>query len=209
MEPVACPTIKRKDLAILLEKLDTLPTPRADLEQYAVPAEVAAEVLFRAYGKRDVWRRNVADLGTGNGVLAIGAAHLDASRVVAVDLDGEALAVARSNATKLDLDVDFAQLDARDFKQSVDTVFMNPPFGGQVRGADRPFLAAALRAAPVVYTFHNAATRGFVVQEVGRLGGVVEDRRTYMFPLPHLHPYHTKDKAHVEVDHYRIVKGEA
>lgn len=209
MEPVACPAIKRKDLAIFLQRLEGLPNPKADLEQYPVPSEVAAEVLFRAYGNRDVWRRSVADLGCGNGVLAIGAARLDAARVLAIDLDGKALEVARHNAEGLGLEVDFVRLDIRDFHDSVDTVFMNPPFGGQVKGADRPFLKAALRAARVVYTFHHASTRAFVEAEVARLGGVVEDQRTYMFPLPHLHPYHRKDVAHVEVDHYRIVKEDA
>ncbi|MEE9268531.1 MAG: METTL5 family protein [Thermoplasmata archaeon] len=209
MEPVACPTIKRKDLAIFLQNLDPLPSPKDDLEQYPVPADIAAEVLFRAYGHRDVWQRRVADLGCGNGVLAIGAAYLDASRIVAWDLDEEALAVARTNADRHGLEVAFAQGDVRDFAETVDTVFMNPPFGGQRKHADRPFLAAALQAADVVYTFHNATTEGFIEREVTRLGAVVEDRRTYKFPLPHLQPYHRKPVSEVEVAHYRIVKGDA
>ncbi|MFQ5918690.1 MAG: METTL5 family protein [Thermoplasmata archaeon] len=207
MEPVACPTIKRKDLAIFLQNLDPLPRPKDDLEQYPVPAEVAAEVLFRAYGHRDVWQREVADLGCGNGVLAVGAAHLDASRVVALDLDEEALAVARSNAASHGLRVAFARGDVRGFNETVDTVFMNPPFGGQRKHADRPFLQAAIRAAPVVYTFHHASTDAFVEREVNRLGAVVQDRRTYMFPLPHSQPYHREHVSEVEVAQYRIVKA--
>ncbi|MFQ6012383.1 MAG: METTL5 family protein [Thermoplasmata archaeon] len=209
MEPVACPTIKRKDLAIFLQRLDPLPDPKAGLEQYPVPAEIAAEVLFRAYGHRDVWRQRVADLGCGNGVLALGAAHLDASRVTAVDVDKEALEVARRNAARLGLTVAFTHRDVRDFRERVDTVFMNPPFGGQRKHADRPFLEAALRAASVVYTFHNAKTGPYVEREVARLGGVVQDRRTYKFPLPHLQPYHRKGIGEVEVYHYRIVKEDA
>ena len=209
MEPVACPTIKRKDLAIFLQKLDPLPSPKDVLEQYPVPAEIAAEALFRAYGHRDVWGRRVADLGCGNGVLAIGAAHLDASRVVALDLDEEALAVARSNAARHGLSITFTHGDVRDFDEAVDTVFMNPPFGGQRKHADRPFLEAALRNANVVYTFHHASTRRFVEREVNRLGATVRDRRTYKFPLPHLQPYHREHESEVEVAHYRIAKGDS
>ncbi|MFQ5907975.1 MAG: METTL5 family protein [Thermoplasmata archaeon] len=206
MEPVACPTIKRKDLAIFLQTLDPLPKPKDTLEQYPVPADIAAEVLFRAYGHRDVWRRRVADLGCGNGVLAVGAAHLEASGVIALDADEEALRVARGNAERRDLDVVFVHSDVRAFAEEVDTVFMNPPFGGQRKHADRPFLEAALRAAPVVYTFHNAATGPFVEQEVNRLGGTVRERRTYKFPLPLSQPYHRKSAGEVEVHHYRILR---
>lgn len=209
MEPVACPTIKRRDLAIFLQNLAPLPSPKDTLEQYPVPAEIAAEVLFRAYGHRDVWQKRVADLGCGNGVLAIGAAHLHASEVLALDVDTEALAIARSNAAQRGLEVAFAHADVREFDEKVDTVFMNPPFGGQQRHADRPFLETALRAADVVYTFHNATTGPYVEREVTRLGAVVEDRRTYKFPLPHLQPYHRRRMSEVEVAHYRIRKGDA
>jgi putative methylase len=209
MKPVACPTIKRKDLAIFLQNLDPLPDPKDTLEQYPVPADIAAEVLFRAYGHRDVWRRRVADLGCGNGVLAVGAAHLDAVRVVALDVDEEALQVARRNAERHELEVVFAHRDVRAFEEEVDTVFMNPPFGGQRKHADRPFLKAALQVAPVVYTFHHAATGPFVEQEVNRLGGTVRDRRTYKFPLPLSQPYHRKSPGEVEVHHYRILREDA
>ncbi|MFQ5552240.1 MAG: METTL5 family protein [Thermoplasmata archaeon] len=209
MEPVACPTIKRRDLAIFLQNLDPLPRPKDTLEQYSVPAEIAAEVLFRAYGHRDVWRRRVADLGCGNGVLAVGAAHLDAARVVALDVDRDALQVARRNAEDHGLEVVFTHGDVRDFDEQVDTVFMNPPFGGQTKHADRPFLQAALRAAPVVYTFHNAATGPYVERELNRLGGTVQDRRTYKFPLPHLQPYHRKNRSEVEVQHFRVLREDA
>lgn len=206
MEPVACPTIKQKHLAILLQGLEPVDRPQAALEQYATPAKVAAEVLFRAYGHRDVHGRDVADLGCGNGVFAVGAARLGAARVVAVDVDPQALEVARRNAAAAGVQVDFRRQDVAEFEEAVDTVFMNPPFGGQRRGADRPFLAAALRSAAVAYTFHHVATRAWVVRRVADLGGRVEERRTYKFPLPHQQPYHRKEVEEVEVDFYRIVK---
>lgn len=209
MDPVACPTIKRKQLAILLQGLEPLPRPQAGLEQYATPAEMAAEVLFRAYGNRDVFQRAVADLGCGNGLFALGAARLMAERVVAVDVDPEAVAVATRSAARLGLEVEFRVQNVTDFRERVDSVFMNPPFGGQRKHADRPFLEAALRAGSVVYTFHHAETREWVARRVEALGGIVDERTTYKFPLPHLHPHHRKDMGEVEVDLYRILKGSA
>ncbi|MDX1534303.1 MAG: methyltransferase, partial [Thermoplasmata archaeon] len=139
----------------------------------------------------------------------LGAAHLAASRVVAWDLDEAALAVARGNADRVGQEVTFVHGDVRAFDDRVDTIFMNPPFGGQRKHADRPFLEAALRTGSVVYTFHHAATSAFVEQAIRRLGGEVSERRTYKFPLPHLQPYHREDVAEIEVAHYRIVKGDS
>ncbi len=206
MGPVVCPPIKRRNLAILLQKLDTFSSPRAELEQYQTPAEVAAHVLFKAYGMRDIEGRIVADLGCGNGIFAIGAARLGAKKVIAIDADPEAVEVARRNASSFGMTVEIHTMDVQDFHQKVDAVFMNPPFGGQRKHADRPFLEAALRCSQVAYSFHNAETRTFVKRMVEDIGGEVELLTTYKFPLHHAHPYHRKDVQDVDVDLYRIVR---
>lgn len=206
MEPVLCPPIKRKRLAQLLQQLEPIPGPKAELEQYQTPAEIAATVLFRAYGSRDVYDRSVADLGCGNGVFAIGAKVLGAQRVLAIDVDPEVIEVARGNASAVSVEVEFLTMDVRDFEGRVDTVFMNPPFGGQRRHADLPFLEAALRCCRVAYSFHNAETREFILRKVEELGGSVDFLTTYKFPLPYAHPFHRKEKEEVDVDLYRIVR---
>ncbi len=206
MEPVICPTIKRRTLAILLQKLQPLPRVEVALEQYPTPADVAADVLFKAYGQRDVHDRAVADLGCGNGVLALGAARLGASRVVGIDADPHAVEVARRNAEALGLDVAFHALDVGAFDEEVDTVVMNPPFGGQKRHADVPFLETAIRTGSVAYSFHNAATRAFVLQRVGELGGRARVVGSYRFPLAHAQPFHRKEVAWVDVDLFHIVR---
>lgn len=198
--------VKRRQLAMLLEELEPLSEPQSALEQYATPPEVAADVLFLALGHGDLRGRAVADLGCGNGILGIGAARLGADRVVAVEVDPDAAAVARGNAARLGAAVDVRVQDVAAFQESVDTVLMNPPFGGQRKHADRPFLEAALRCAPRVYTFHRAVTRRWVHRRVTELGGRVVEGRTYKFPLPYLHPYHRKDVEEVDVDFYRIVR---
>ncbi|MFQ5838999.1 MAG: METTL5 family protein [Thermoplasmata archaeon] len=206
MASVVRPPIKRRGLAILLQGLQALTEPRVELEQYQTPAEVAAEVLFNAYGSKDVQGRVVADLGCGNGIFAIGAKRLGAERVVALDVDTKAIEVARENASHLGLEVDFLTMDVGEFEEEVDTVFTNPPFGGQRRHADVPFLEVALRCSRVTYTFHNAETRGFVKRRIADLGGIVDYSTTYKFPLSHTHPFHRKEVEELDVDLYRIVK---
>ncbi len=206
MEPVACPPVKRRALAIALQKLEPLPEPRARLEQYQTPADIAADVIFKAYGMRDIRDRIVADLGCGNGILAVGAASLGARRVLAVDVDPEAIDVAKENASSLGVDTEFLIMDVEDFAEEVDTVLMNPPFGAQRKHADTPFLETALRCAKVSYTFHNAETRDYIIKTVQRLRGSPELLSTYKFRLPHTHPFHRKDSEEIEVDLYRIVR---
>lgn len=60
-------------------------------------------VLERA----DVSGRRILDVGTGSGVLAIAAARLGATEVVAVDVDPEAVSVAALNADRNQVVVDF------------------------------------------------------------------------------------------------------
>ena len=78
----------------------------------------------------------VADLGTGSGAIALAVRRSAPwAEVTAVDLSEAALEVARENARRLDLDVEFvsgswwAPLPARDFE----LVVSNPPY---VAGAD-------------------------------------------------------------------------
>ena len=90
--------------------------------------------------------------------LGIAAKMLGAKRVVCVDIDENALEIARRNAQKLGVEVELAHSDVRDFNEKGDTVVMNPPFGAQIanRHADRVFVERALDVANVVYSIHNA-----------------------------------------------------
>lgn len=73
----------------------------------------------------------VLDLGTGSGAVALAIKrHLPAARVVAVEASAAALAVARRNAAKLGLDVDFRH--GRWFEpvagERFELVVSNPPY---------------------------------------------------------------------------------
>lgn len=72
----------------------------------------------------------VVDLGTGSGAIALALKHAQPGWVVqAVDFSADALAVARSNAQRLQLDVEFTQGSWLQSTQGAfDAIVSNPPY---------------------------------------------------------------------------------
>lgn len=193
----------------LLSSVPPHPAPRAELEQYATPADLAAPLLFEARALGDVEGRRVVDLGCGTGVFAIGAALLGAAEVVGVEVDAKALAVARTQAQRLGAAVAWIERDVAAWEGRADTVIMNPPFGAQRRGADRPFLDAAFRTAPVVYTLHNATTQTFVEEHAARAGFARTHAWRLKFPLRHQYRHQERTVQTIEVVALRFAAGES
>jgi len=142
-----------------------------------------------ALARGDLQGRRVLDPGCGNGVLGIAAGLLGAADVVGVDVDPEAIEVARRNAQRVGVP---------------DTVLMNPPFGAQRRHADLPFLDRALEVGRVVYGFHNAKAEAFVVRRIRSRGARVTDRLEYAFPIPRSFPFHRRDRERIPVVLLRV-----
>jgi len=185
--------------------------PRADLEQYATPADVAAQVLHRAALQGDVRGRTVVDLGTGTGLLALAAAAHGPERVVGLELDPDAMAVARENERRFEpaVSVDWILADATRPPLSVGgpvTVLANPPFGAQDgnEGADRAFLRAAGELADVSYTVHNAGSQAFVEAFVGDNGGTVTHAFEAAFAVDRQFAFHTERRRELAVEVYRV-----
>ncbi len=197
--------MKKKELEITLEKLDGFRTPKIKLEQYKTPANVAAEVLNIAYLKGDIYNKVIYDLGCGPGILGIGAALLGAKKVFLVDIDEEALSIARKNAEKFSLgNITFINSDIKELRGEADTVLQNPPFGVHWRRADRAFLEKALEIANVVYSMHKRETRDFVVKFVKELGATEVEILPVSFILPRSYKFHEKERKRILVDVYRI-----
>ena len=71
---------------------------------------------------------NVLDVGTGTGAIALAIAHeLPDARVTATDLSADALALARENAERLGLHVEFREADLT-VAGTFDLVVSNPPY---------------------------------------------------------------------------------
>jgi putative methylase len=193
--------MKQRQLEILLEQVAVFESPSPSLEQYTTPAGIAAELLYFALMRGDLVD-TVYDLGCGTGILAIGAALVDAPNVVGFDIDMNALITARQSAKKLSVDVEFVCSSIQDVPGRVHTVIMNPPFGAQVRGNDRPFLVRALEVADVIYSIHNEGSYEFIKKFISP--AVIADRYKVGFPLKRTFKFHKKDIEVVNVEIYRI-----
>ncbi|SHH59861.1 METTL5 family protein [Halobaculum gomorrense] len=193
--------------------------PTASLEQYPTPADVAAHVVHLADLRGDVAGGTVVDMGAGTGMFALGAALRGAARVVGVELDGGALAVARENERRVAArtEVHWVRADAtrpplaRD-RLSVDgpvTVIMNPPFGAQTGNehADRAFLETVADLADVSYSVHNAGSREFVKSFVAGAGGEVTDAFAATLTLDRTFDHQTSESADVNAEVFRIEWG--
>lgn len=168
--------VRKRNLEIALSKVEPHPTPKAYLEQYTIPASIAAEILYiAAYVNGDIVGKNVVDLGCGTGRLAIGAALLEAKEVVGVDIDKTAVKLARKSATKLGVKSKtqwlIADIDA--LHGVFDTVLQNPPFGVQKRKADRKFLQKSLEIAHRIYSLHKGEDRKELVKRLEKGGAQV------------------------------------
>jgi putative methylase len=184
--------------------------PRLNLEQYPTPADLAAHLVHLADVQGDLAGRTVVDLGTGTGMLALGAATRSPARVVGLDRDPTALAVARENERRIDPAVGVAWLrgDATraPFAVSDATVLMNPPFGAQ-RGnahADRAFLETAAEIGRVSYSIHNAGSREFVEAFAGDAGGEVTHAFRAELALSRQFDHQTSDREVLDAEAFRI-----
>ncbi len=201
----------KSELEIALERVGNFSNPKIKLEQYRLPAPQVAEILwYIGLRHRDIEGRIVADLGCGTGMFTIGSALMGADMVVGVDLDLEAMAAAKRLACKMRVSdsTEFVEGDAGHPPPRADVVIQNPPFGVQVREADRAFLRGALECAPTVYSLHKGGQEGreFIVKYIKELGGRVDEVLPLKIKLPPTYHFHTKRFHAFDVDLYRIVR---
>lgn len=186
-------------------KLKILQTLKLGLEQYPVSPEVAAELLYMAgFEHRDLEGR-IIDLGTGTGRLAVGAAMMGSLKVVGVDIDERAIALARENALEVGVLVEWVVSDIAEVVGRYDTVIMNPPYGTRTPHLDVWFLERAFELAPVSYSIHKSSTREFLRGFITKKGRRVDGLRSMTLDIPHLFSFHLRKWEKVSVDLYRIV----
>jgi len=222
--------VRKLDLEMFLNQVKPHPSPKPSLEQYTVPTDVAATMLYiAAYTYGDVIGKSVLDLGCGTGRLALGAAFLGASQVVGVDVDRAAVEVALENSVRTGFadKVSWVVADIDAVQEGFDTVVQNPPYGVQKRGADRKFLEKALEVGRVVYSLHKNPSRDkrlikqlkasgtnvvpvsvapFLENFVETHGGKIRAVYAMLMRIPHMFSFHTKRRHEFVVDLYVIEK---
>ncbi len=194
--------MKQVSLEIELSRLKKPINPKAGLEQYPTPPEIAAMLLFRALSDGCVKDKVVADLGCGNGIFAIGASMLGASKVYALDKDEEAIETALKNSEMFRTEIDFKVGDVAAFDVPVDTVIMNPPFGSQRKNADVPFIEKALEFSKDFYILLNYKAGDFLERIIEKKGEITWDKNVQI-PLAHSYDFHRKEIKNIMV---RIAK---
>jgi len=191
----------KKDLEIILEKLQIFKNPKLMWEQYPTPPPLAAELATTA---SLIDEGLFFDLGCGTGILSI-AFNLVGFEVVGIDIDLEALKIAKANAKSVNAKVDFVLCDIRflALRKRVNIV-MNPPFGIKRRHADRVFLEKAFEIGEVIYSIHSISSQNFIEKIAEDHGFKVTHVWRYKIPLKKLYPFHEKRYKLIPVEVFRM-----
>ena len=96
-----------------------------------IPRPETAELVHRIVREQLEQRVSILDIGTGSGCIAISlASQLPLAKVTALDVSLEALEVAKYNAKRRQVDIDFVQMDILQQTPTgcFDCVVSNPPY---------------------------------------------------------------------------------
>jgi len=203
--------VKKKLLEMILQELVDVPVPEPSLEQYPTPADIASDLIFQAYGFSDINGKAICEPGCGKGILSLGAGLMGADHILGFDCDSRSVDIANLNLNNLrdkgyEIEAEFFTASIPDYRTKMkwDTIIMNPPFGCQKPGADRPFLEFAAGHCDVMYSLHMANTTNFVIRYLGSLGFYGKILGKFSFPIKYMFTFHKKEKQVFEI---ALVRG--
>ncbi|MHA2357213.1 MAG: METTL5 family protein [Candidatus Heimdallarchaeaceae archaeon] len=193
--------MKQKELEIILSKFRTFDNPKIKLEQYQTPPRLVAMITYRAFMLGDIENKIVCDYCSGTGLFGIAAKLLGAKKVYAIEIDKEAIEIAKENAKTVDVEIDFIHKDVSEFTEKVDTVLMNSPFGIKGEHKDQVFLLAALRNSSVSYSMHLSQEKNeeFLRRLVQKQEKEVNETIKAEFEIPRTYKFHKKRHHIIEV----------
>nr|CAG4638685.1 EOG090X0BVL [Cyclestheria hislopi] len=209
--------LKRKELEQYLQDVNGFEKPKILLEQYETRPHIAACMLHTiesVYG--DLSGKSVLDLGCGCSILSIGAGMLEASYVLGIDIDIDALQIAQRNVEEFELtNIDFIHCNVKSVPDVVhgekfDTVVMNPPFGTKHnKGLDTLFIEIALKCVKntgVIYSLHKTSTREYFNKKASNWNVEPRVLAELRYDLPATYRFHNKTSVDIEVDFWRFAK---
>jgi putative methylase len=188
----------KSELRTILSKIQDFENPRIKLEQYITPPALATDLIYTAYMQEDIEGREIVDLGTGTGILAIGAAKIG-GEVTAVEKDEEALDAARENAENTGVDIKFEERDIKEVSENFDTVIMNPPFSVH-SDIELSFWEKALEISDGIYGISPRGARDSIKSLVRNSDHKLEGLQEYDIVLPASYGFHTEEGSETPVD---------
>jgi len=217
--------MKLSKLESYLQDVDTFEKPKVKLEQYPTSPHIASCMLHTIHTRYDdIYQKSICDLGVGCGILSIGSMMLESGYNLGVDIDYDALQIAKQNVEDFEMHMDFLQCDVRNLKNVLvsrkdngtklakplrrkpfETVIMNPPFGTKVKGIDLVFLEAAFEiSSTAVYSLHKSSTREHILRKAKEWGALPEVVAVLRFDLPKSLRFHKQKSVDIEVDFIRF-----
>ena len=203
--------MKKKHLAITLSKLIPHPQNNVYLEQYATEGDIASNWIFAIADRFDFLDSNIVDLGSGNGILGIGAYYAGASKITMVETDTKAHEAAQSNVDRLEFNDRFTLLNSKisDLEidwAGIDLVISNPPWGYQHEKADREFIEIGMQNnVAEIHILHSSKATHLekIGEEYGYDSEIIMQGR---FRLPAIYSHHTKSSEFTEFSAWRFFK---
>tara|TARA_B100001029_G_scaffold89812_1_gene73738 strand:- start:2163 stop:2756 length:594 start_codon:yes stop_codon:yes gene_type:complete len=194
---------------MLLSKLEKCENPDVSLEQYTTSGELAARWIFDIAAFGDLSEgTSIIDLGSGNGILGIGALHLGANRAILVDSDSRCCEVSRKNAESLGgekscvvLESDVSSLDSD--LTDIDLVISNPPWGRQKEKADAPFLDLIESIGVVSHIMHSSDAK-HIRTRFEEAGWSVEKYGEADFAIPASFDHHRSSRGVTKAGFWRL-----
>ncbi len=200
----------KKQIAILLRDVERKENPRADLEQYELNSEIASQFVHNLI--LNYSGNEILDAGCGSGILTLTACLAGIERVVALDIDREAIRKLKVNSAKIGcswkIDSIVADFKNFSFSRKIGAIMMNPPFGTKKRHADRDFLIKAFELSNKVFSLHKKGNDDFFRKLALNFGFKMKILDRYKLILKPTMPFHRKLKHYVEAIQYYFEKNE-
>ena len=202
----------KQNLEIELSKLAGFEEPSFMLEQYATPANIAAEWVWNMAMKGEAAGKVVLDAACGPGIIGIGLLLMGAKKIYFVDKDEKIMNICIDNYNALCNEyelgnAEFILHDISLFDVEVDIVVQNPPFGTKESHLDKKFLVKAFSVSKVVYSMHKYSTKKFVEAICKDFSFKITELWRYDFPIKAAFKFHTKPVRFIDVGLWRMEKS--
>ena len=209
----------KRQLISLIQNTETFTSPKIEFEQYCIDANCAVDIIYYAgFEFNDINQALIIDLGAGTGRLSLTSALFKAKYVLSVDIDMNALEILKRNILSFNLnhtvfpicaDIENFEISKKILPKNIRiTTIMNPPFGVQIKFADRAFLGKAFYFSDVVYSIHlsNPKVHKFISNYIKRFNWKIDNVLPFDMVLERSFPFHTQKTKKINVLVYRFIK---